>query len=123
MGEYWKPVNVTRREFIHPHSLNNGLKLGEWTWPDSSVVRAMAMWSDSDDVRIVSDYGGEIQVCGTPDDEVDYHDLGTVFKEVTETSDNSRAMAALVYEAVKDRIGYDDWKQEWYDYLTQEATE
>ncbi len=36
MGEYWKPVNVTRREYIHPHHVNEGLKLTEWTWPGSA---------------------------------------------------------------------------------------
>jgi len=28
MGEYWKPVNVTKREYIHPHDLYDGLKIG-----------------------------------------------------------------------------------------------
>ena len=29
MGQYWKPVNLTKREFISPHKLNTGLKLLE----------------------------------------------------------------------------------------------
>lgn len=29
MGQYWKPVNLTKREYIHPHRLNVGLKLLE----------------------------------------------------------------------------------------------
>jgi len=29
MGQYWKPVNLTKREFINPHFLGAGLKLGE----------------------------------------------------------------------------------------------
>src|SRR6185369_11270822 len=29
MGQYWKPVNLTKREYIHPHKLGSGLKLWE----------------------------------------------------------------------------------------------
>lgn len=47
MGEYWKPVNLTRGEFIHPHHVDCGLKLGEWwEWNgepvESNVRRVMA---------------------------------------------------------------------------------
>jgi hypothetical protein len=30
MGQYWKPVNIDKREFIHPHQLGDGLKLREF---------------------------------------------------------------------------------------------
>lgn len=29
MGQYWYPVNLDRREFVNPHKLGAGLKLGE----------------------------------------------------------------------------------------------
>ena len=29
MGQYWIPVNFDKKEFIHPHSLDSGLKLWE----------------------------------------------------------------------------------------------
>lgn len=29
MGQYWKPVNLTKREFINPHKLGSGIKLLE----------------------------------------------------------------------------------------------
>ena len=29
MGQYWYPVNLDKREFIHPHKLATGLKLWE----------------------------------------------------------------------------------------------
>ena len=29
MGQYWLPVNISKREFIHPHKLECGLKLCE----------------------------------------------------------------------------------------------
>ena len=66
MGEYWKPVNLTRREFVHPHYVGNGLKLGEWWVYDSATVKVMrSRWADSDDVRAVSDYGGQERLWGT----------------------------------------------------------
>lgn len=30
MGQYHWPVNLTKREFIHPHKFGDGLKLLEW---------------------------------------------------------------------------------------------
>lgn len=66
MGEYWKPVNLTKKEFVHPHRLDCGLKLAEWNHPDSRVLRrieelvASGEWDHSDKVAIVSDYGGTI---------------------------------------------------------------
>jgi hypothetical protein len=32
MGQYWIPVNLDKREFIHPHKLATGLKLREQVW-------------------------------------------------------------------------------------------
>jgi hypothetical protein len=29
MGQYWVPVNLDKHEFIHPHKLGAGLKIGE----------------------------------------------------------------------------------------------
>lgn len=29
MGQYWKPVNLDKREFVNPHKLGSGLKLWE----------------------------------------------------------------------------------------------
>lgn len=85
MSEYWKPVNVAKGEFIHPHSLNCGLKWSEWNWEaedgepaDVSPVWALIhkSWSATDDVRAISDYGGEKQLLGTrgPED-VSYDEL------------------------------------------------
>lgn len=59
MGEYWKPVNVTKREYIDPHDMNDGLKLGEWNLPESGTRRLMdERWEESDTVVFVSDYDG-----------------------------------------------------------------
>lgn len=72
MGEYWKPVNLTRREYVNPHSLRCGAKLGEWNYPGSQTrnrveeLIAMGEWSAEDDIRIVSDYGQQMQMYGSP---------------------------------------------------------
>lgn len=67
MGEYWKPVNLTKREYIHPHDLSDGLKLGEWTWPKSRTMALIAeRWDDTDTVIYVSDYDGLQVVSGSP---------------------------------------------------------
>jgi hypothetical protein len=29
MGQYWYTVNLDKKEFVHPHALDCGLKLGE----------------------------------------------------------------------------------------------
>jgi hypothetical protein len=59
MGQYWKPVNVTRKEWIHPHTMNDGLKWGEWSHPDRPTVTLMrAAWNSADEIYAVSDYGG-----------------------------------------------------------------
>ena len=62
MGEYWKPVNVTRKEYVRAHRVDEGLKLSEWTWPGSRVMAIVATWGPTDDIRIVSDYYGDIRV-------------------------------------------------------------
>lgn len=40
MGQYWMPVNLTKREFINPHKLGTGLKLIEQLY-DQGVGRAL----------------------------------------------------------------------------------
>lgn len=89
MGEYWKPVNLTRGEFIHPHHVDCGLKLGEWwEWEGQRVRSAVrriieTRWSPTDDVRALSDYGRELQLTGEPNGPApEYEDIEDQFTEV-----------------------------------------
>ncbi len=78
MGEYWKPVNVSRREYIHPHDHDCGLKLGEWDWEGSPVMKLIEeRWGAHDTVVAVSDYENFRILRGTPpgEDPPRYHDL------------------------------------------------
>jgi hypothetical protein len=66
VGEYWKPVNLTRKEWIHPHDVEDGLKWGEWTATGSRTRELMAaLWPDTDTIVAVSDYGGRRLLNGT----------------------------------------------------------
>jgi hypothetical protein len=57
--EYFKPVNLTRREFIDPHRLRCGLALHQWLRDGSPVVRLMKeKWAISDNVWAIGDGGG-----------------------------------------------------------------
>ena len=42
MGQYWKPVNLTKREFINPHKLKTGLKMVEQAF-SSDIAAAMVI--------------------------------------------------------------------------------
>jgi hypothetical protein len=63
MGEYWKPVNLTKKQSINPHAMGCGLKRGEWHHPESGVMRgivallAAGEWEQTDTIVAVSDYG------------------------------------------------------------------
>lgn len=84
MGEYWKPVNVTRREYIHPHDLNCGLKLQEWSYPESRVMKLIAeRWNATDVVVAVSDYDNTVILHGSLVDEAPaYGDLDDEYKRI-----------------------------------------
>lgn len=82
MGEYWKPVNLDKKQQVHPHHVGDGLKFGEWVIPSHSNTRrrveqlvATGVWDEDDEVRIVSDYGGSEHWLGRETDRpADYHD-------------------------------------------------
>ena len=42
MGQYWKPVNLTKREFINPHKLKTGLKMVEQAF-SADIAAAMVI--------------------------------------------------------------------------------
>lgn len=85
MGEYWKLVNLTKGEFIHPHHVNCGLKLMEWNHPESPVRKLMReKWASTDDIRALSDYGGEMQLSGSASTDIspDYDRIEEDFVEI-----------------------------------------
>lgn len=116
MGEYWKPINVTRRQYIHPHHVDEGLKLAEWTCRGSRVLALLAAWSPDDDVRVLSDYEGDIRVTSQAresTEKVEYEDLDAwdELQSLPEGADSN--LAKLVVEAAAPRIPYPDWHEAW----------
>lgn len=107
MGEYWKPVNVTRKEFIHPHRVGNGLKLLEWNHAGSHVSKIIAeRWSPSDDVRAVSDYGNCVQLSGVRGGEdVGWQDLDND----GDSSPEEEAELAAEYGPFRYRMISEEW--------------
>ena len=86
MGQYWKPVNLTKREFINPHRLASGLKLWEILSNDhvgkALVVLTAAMpeprgggdlqenptigrWA-GDQIAIIGDYAKDSDLASSP---------------------------------------------------------
>lgn len=58
MGEYWKPVNLTRKEYINPHDFGCGLKKSEWAFEGSPVLNEIVKrWQPGDVVVHISDGG------------------------------------------------------------------
>ena len=60
MGQYYIVVNITKREVINPHVLNEGVKLMEWAYTNNAVTNAtinllMGRWK-GDKVIIAGDY-------------------------------------------------------------------
>lgn len=38
MGQYYKPVSLTAKQFVHPHDNGNGLKLTEHSWKKNNIM-------------------------------------------------------------------------------------
>lgn len=82
MGIYWKPVNLDKKQQVHPHRVGDGLKWGEWAeHPESATHRTVQrlleknIWAATDELRILSDAGGSVHLHGpVTDREADYDD-------------------------------------------------
>lgn len=64
MGQYFIPVNVTKKEYIHAHAFGDGLKMGEWTYPTSRTSKALKLlketrWKGDEVIDLVGDYQDE----------------------------------------------------------------
>lgn len=115
MGEYFKPFNVTKQEYIHPHQVDCGLKLAEWLHPESNVIRLACRWSATDDIRILSDYGTDIRVTESAkasDEVVDYDTACDAFKE-NNRPDGLGTPPRAFYEAAREHIHYEGAHEAW----------
>ena len=60
MGQYYVIANVDKKEFLHPHRYDNGMKLMEWSYENNYLVNTMLnlmknKWK-GDRVYVVGDY-------------------------------------------------------------------
>ena len=60
MGQYYIAINVDKKEYIHPHRYDNGLKLMEWSYIGNHFANALLnliahRWK-GDRVYVVGDY-------------------------------------------------------------------
>jgi hypothetical protein len=83
MIERWKPVNLTKRQYISPQSFGCGDRLDDWNAPDSPVMNRAQMlvlegrWSLKDQMVLASDQRGLLPFLGSCGKEVpnDIHDI------------------------------------------------
>jgi len=58
MGQYWKPINLDKREYLNPHDFGSGLKFWEWG-SGSNVSFALAFLTA--DPSAMGDGGGDVR--------------------------------------------------------------
>jgi hypothetical protein len=61
MGQYFYLVNVDKKQFIHPHQIGNGLKIGEQLgWKYSTEVVAKLLASERSDIHpLIGEWRGD----------------------------------------------------------------
>ena len=42
MGQYYFIINVDKKQYLHAHKYDNGLKLMEWSWVGNRLANKMA---------------------------------------------------------------------------------
>lgn len=65
MGQYHKPINLTKRQFIHPHKFGDGLKLLEFGCDSCGTMTALAILLSSSNGRGGGDLRSEGSVIGS----------------------------------------------------------
>lgn len=59
MGQYHFPVNLTKKQYLHPHRLGNGLKLMEFISASDGIPQAMILLLACSNGRGGGDFRGE----------------------------------------------------------------
>jgi hypothetical protein len=113
VGEYWKPINVTKREYLHPHDFDCGMKLCEWSCPGSPVMSAMGQlmasgrWSSDDLIVFGSDYRRYLAHSGSGDVPNNVYELADdEFLNISGICDGTGAKEALRRDALTETIAW-----------------
>ena len=111
MGQYYYVVNLDKKEYLHPHRFDEGLKLMEFGQSSGGTMLALAvLLADgngreggditSDEPLVGSWAGDRIVIAG------DYADADKFIKEITdkEKDDNLHTYSARNFEDISDKI-------------------
>jgi len=111
MGQYWMPVNLDKKEYLHPHDMGDGAKLWEQAFSAGGVASALVLLlaplpirrggGDPSDLTHVGRWAGDrIVFVGdySEKDDCKVRSFGTLYKRVRENkgytniSDLAKAM-------------------------------
>jgi len=115
MGQYWMPVNLDKKEYMHAHQMGDGLKLLEQAWSTGGVATALVMLlaplperrggGDPGDTTTVGRWAGDrIVFVGDYSEDSDMPDIpgfGSLYTQLRETDEytNISALAKAMVEA------------------------
>jgi hypothetical protein len=130
MGQYWKLVNLDKKEFVHPHEIGCGLKLGEMVAASPGIPAAMVMLcaampvarggGDFREKGIVGRWAGDrIALVGDYAEDGDLapeHEAASIYKRCVQADD--AALYPERYEGVANR--YTDISAEVAEMLERE---
>lgn len=111
MGQYYKVVNITKREFITPHAFNDGLKLMEFGLSGKGTMSGLAILLASGNGRGGGDLNSDSPVVGSwAGDQIviagDYGDEGLFVPDdfagnlYQYAGENYRDISPMVWEAL-----------------------
>lgn len=99
MGQYHYLVNLTKKQFVHPHGIGNGLKLGEQIGWECSTSTALTMLLACSSGRGGGDFSSHPLVGSWAGDKIAF--IG----DYTETGDIKRVNTKRIYEACSNKTG------------------
>jgi len=65
IGQYFLAVNLDKKEYIHPHDLNNGAKLYEIAWNTGGIATALIYLLRKSNETGGGDYIGDDSIVGS----------------------------------------------------------
>jgi len=125
MGQYYKVVNITKKEVLNPHMFGNGAKLTEFTSAGLSTMQGLGILLSDGNGRGGGDLDSENPIVGSwAGDQIviagDYADKGKFVKDETVNlyteSESYKDVSFDVIEALcEDRwwrqLFYEEWKE------------
>lgn len=115
MGQYYKVVNITKKETIHPHAFNDGAKLMEFGLSGCGMMAGLALLLADGNGRGVGDFrgddahgivgrwaGDQIVITG------DYADVGKFTQDLKvtlyEEAEGYEDISNIVFETLKEDL-------------------